>query len=358
MPIADTSDRFSDFAPYAAAIDDAGAVAFQATLAGGRTGIFTGSGGAVASRSERSKNAVTRFYSHPDIDHQGASCVYGALASGHEAILLLKDGAAISLADTSGPFKSIGPLGPTMNDHGTVVFRADTKSGRSGVFTTSSSGSIVTIADTSSFAGFQGLPVITNKGTIVFRADLSTGGHGIYLSRARGHGHEPVPEAVVETGARFRTLGLFPCANNEDTVVFAATLIGGGAGIFRASNGDIRANNGDIRARSGDVRAGDGDIRTIADTNSAFESFRGALINDSGTVIFYATPRGGQLGIYAGAGADHVRDAVLSIGDPLFGSTVVELALNPVSINQRGQLAIRIRLANTRQLIVRADPAV
>ena len=32
MPIADTSDRFSDFAPYVASINDAGTVAFQATL--------------------------------------------------------------------------------------------------------------------------------------------------------------------------------------------------------------------------------------------------------------------------------------------------------------------------------------
>ena len=112
----------------------------------------------------------------------------------------------------------------------------------------------------------------------------------------------------------------------------AATLSGGGAGIFRAS---------------------DGKMTTIADTNGAFESFRGALINDSGTVFFYATPRGGRLGIYAGS--DPLADAVLSIGDPLFDSTVVDFALNPVSINERGELAIRIRLANARQMIVRAQ---
>ncbi len=325
-PIADTSDRFSDFAPYAAAIRDAGTVAFQATLRDGSTGIFAGNGGAVASLTERAGGVVRRFYSHPDIDEQGVSCAYGVLASGHEAVLLAKDGAVSAVADTSGPFKNIGPLGPTMNDQGTVAFRADTKAGRSGVFTGSGDGSIVTIADTAGFAGFQGLPVVTRHGTVVFRADLSTGGQGIYRSRGQG------PEAVAVTGDRFRTLGFFPSANKEDTVVFSATLAGGGAGIFQAT---------------------DGQIRTIADTTDGFESFRGALISDSGTVFFYATPPGGQLGIYAGP--DPRADAVLSIGDPLFGSTVVELALNPVSINERGQLAIRIRLASSQQWIVRTD---
>ena len=44
-------------------------------------------------------------------------------------------------------------------------------------------------------------------------------------------------------------------------------------------------------------------------------------------------------------------------GDALFGSTVADFALNPVSFNDAGQVAIRATLANGRQLIVRADPA-
>ncbi len=39
------------------------------------------------------------------------------------------------------------------------------------------------------------------------------------------------------------------------------------------------------------------------------------------------------------------------------GSTVVDLALNPVSINAVGQLAIRVTLADGRQFVLRADPA-
>jgi hypothetical protein len=44
------------------------------------------------------------------------------------------------------------------------------------------------------------------------------------------------------------------------------------------------------------------------------------------------------------------------VGAQLFGSSVVELALNPVSLNDAEQLAIRLRLADGTQHIVRADP--
>ncbi|MCC6677322.1 MAG: hypothetical protein IT436_09270 [Phycisphaerales bacterium] len=56
-------------------------------------------------------------------------------------------------------------------------------------------------------------------------------------------------------------------------------------------------------------------------------------------------------------GPDPARDLLLEIGGPLLGSTITEFALNPVSINSAGRLAIRLRLADGRQAIVRADPA-
>jgi hypothetical protein len=38
-------ERFIDFAPYVASVNDAGTVVFQATLRGGGKGVFTGSVG-------------------------------------------------------------------------------------------------------------------------------------------------------------------------------------------------------------------------------------------------------------------------------------------------------------------------
>jgi len=71
-------------------------------------------------------------------------------------------------------------------------------------------------------------------------------------------------------------------------------------------------------------------------------------------VVFIATPRGGTLGLFAGP--DPVADRILALGDPLFGSTVTEFASNPVSVNAAGQVAVRVRLTEGRQLILRADP--
>src|SRR5690606_11011916 len=76
---------------------------------------------------------------------------------------------------------------------------------------------------------------------------------------------------------------------------------------------------------------------------------------DGGRVIFYATPRGGRLGIYAGP--EPAADRVLAVGEPLLGSAVTGFALNPVSINGAGQLAVRVQPADGPQAVLRADPA-
>ena len=220
-----------------------------------------------------------------------------------------------TIADTTGPFNRIGPLGPTMNDSGVVAFRAGLKAGGDGIFIGRGSGPLITIADTSGpFSGFQGLPVVNNSGTVVFRADLKEGGRGIY----QGHGESLT--TIADTRDLFSDIGLFPSANDKGSVVFSATLQAGGAGIFTVTEGQIT---------------------TVVNTNSRFESFRGALINNRGTIIFFATPRGGELGIYSGP--NPIGDKIISMGDPLFGSTVADFALNPVSLNDVGQIAIRVR---------------
>lgn len=276
--IAETGERFVDFGPYVASINDAGMVAFYAD-----SGVFVGDGGSVT------KVASGRFTSHPDIDSSGRVCVYSdeGLVLGHDLI----------------PMAGLGPLGPTMNDRFAVAVRRG-----DGVFIVEH-GPCVLVADTTSFERFHGLPVIDDEGTVIFRADK-----GIHAFRSGRL------EAVVG-GERFSKLGSFPCVNRAGTIVFNAD-----AGIFRLS---------------------DGELTTVVESHE--HTFRGALVDDAGRVFFYATPRGGQLGIYSEGGP------ILSVGDALFDSSVVELALNPVSINAKGQLAIRAGLSDGRQVVVRAD---
>ena len=323
--IATTGEQFSDFAPYVASVNDAGTVAFQAALWGGDTGVFTGSGSAVAEAAGPS--FLAGVTSHPDLNAAGATSFYGELRGGGQGVFLLRDGRLQTIADTSGPFFSIGPLGPTMNEAGAVAFRADRTRAVSGIFA-GDGATVFTVADTEGpWSQFHGLPVINRAGTVVFRADRKDGVQGIYSGRGESIA------IVAETGDIFETLAPFPSVNDQGTVAFAATLRVGGAGIFTADEGRI----------------------TRVDTEGAFEVCRGALINSAGAVVCIATPRGRSLGLFAGP--DPEADRILAVGDPLLGSTVTELASNPVSVNAAGQVAIRVRLTDGRQLILRADPA-
>ena len=323
--IATTGERFSDFAPYVASVNDAGIVAFQAALQGGGTGVFTGSGGAVAEAAGPA--LLAGVTSHPDLNGVGATSFYGDLPGGRQGVFVVRDGRLQTIADTGGPFASIGPLGPTMNEAGTVAFRANRTAGVSGIFA-GDGAAVATVADTEGrWSRFHGLPVINGGGTVVFRADRKDGVQGIYAGR------EGSVRTVAETGDLFETLALFPSVNDHGTVAFAATLRAGGAGIFTVDEGRITQ---------------------IIDTDGAFEACRGALITSAGAVVRIATPRGGSLGLFAGP--DPEADRILALGDPLLGSTVAELASNPVSVNAAGQVAVRARLTDGRQLILRAEP--
>jgi len=323
--IATTGERFIDFAPYVASVNDAGIVAFQAALRDGGTGVFTGDGGAVAEVAGSA--LLAEVTSHPDLNGAGATSFYADLPGGGQGVFLVRDRRLQTIADTRGSFASIGPLGPTMNDAGTVAFRADRTAGVSGIFA-GDGAAVATVADTEGpWRGFHGLPVIGRDGTVIFRADRTDGVQGIYA------GHAGSMRTVAETGDLFETLAPFPSVDDDGTVAFAGTLRAGGAGIFTVDE--------------------EGNSRII-DTDGAFESYRGALITSAGAVVRIATPRGGSLGLFAGP--DPEADRILAVGDELLGSTVAELASNPVSVNAAGQVAIRATLTDGTQLVLRADP--
>lgn len=321
--IAATGDRFSDFAPYVASINDAGVVAFQATLAAGGSGAYQGDGGPITTIIESGAGPLQAVVSHPDLNNDGEACFYAQVKPGRGAVILTRRGEAVELSHSNGF------LGPTMNESGAVAFRID-EEGRIGVFV-AREGRVIQIAGAADrFAAFRGLPVINASDAVAFRADLRSGGKGIYVGDGRSIA------SVVETGEEFTDLNDFPDANNSGEIAFCATLRSGVSGVFIAH---------------------DGEITKAADTSGdRFQSFRSALVNNAGKTVFCAVPTGGTLGIFTGP--DPVSDHVLSIGAPLFGSVIADFALNPVSFNDAGQLAIRVRLEDGRQFVLRADPGV
>ncbi len=191
--VATTGKRFGEFAPYVASINDEGIVAFQSTLRDGGSGVFAGAGGRVEELVRRSLHAGVT--SHPDLNDARDTSFYGELPRGGRGVFLLRDGRLQMVADTHGAFASIGPLGPTMNEAGTVAFRADS--------------------------------------AVVFRADCRDGAEGIYAGRGG------TMRAVAETGERFASLSLFPSASEGGIIAFAATLRGGGQGVFTDDDGRI-----------------------------------------------------------------------------------------------------------------------
>jgi hypothetical protein len=217
-----------------------------------------------------------------------------------------------------------GPLGPTMNDAGEIAFRGMTSEGAPAVFLWSGECLRVVASAGEEYAGFQGLPVTRSADEVVFRADLPGGGQSIRLWR----GGEV--RVVAETGGRFASLANFPSVNRGGAVAFAAIDGGGRSGVYVARRG----------AEPECVQSGDG-----------FESLRGALIDGAGRVVVIGTPTRGRLGVHRASGR------VIGIGDTHGGSEVVDFALNPVSVNSSGELAIRIRLADgTEHMLANAFP--
>jgi len=326
--LARTDSLFSDFAPYVPSINDLGTVAFQASLAGKKSNAFTKGGGEGVAQYHCDPSIVRAVCSHPDINSQGDLVLYVELKTGEYAVMLIQSGRTEMLASAPEQFRSIGPLGPTMNDRAAVAFRAESLSGLEGIYLAEKGGVRIVTSGGGIFRKFQGLPVVNREGDVVFRADLNNGGQGVYKDCGG------TIQQIIETGDEFVELGLFPTINNRDQVAFVAKLRDGTQGVFVATQG--KSNK-------------------VMDSADGFESFRGALINDQGLVVFYATPTGGKLGIFSGEKGNVTE--ITGIGRPFAGSTVSGFALNPVSVNEAGQFVFRVTLVDGGQFIVRADPA-
>ncbi|WAC73053.1 hypothetical protein OU995_26695 [Roseateles sp. SL47] len=392
--LAQNNAGIKDFRPYVPSINDAGVVAFQATLEDGHTAVLThdGSGVTTVATTVSANSPVQCFSSHPDINSAGQICIYAHMTRGHDAVVMLEPDGRLLHTPVDGPLTGIGPLGPTMNESGGVAFRFTSAQGLAsiGVWQDGHWRSTAQIgtqavpltstptANTSDaatrpsqpidgdagpdasnagasnvrFSAFDGLPVVNAAGDVAFRADRSDGLQGVFLARG---GQTPVP--IITTGGEISALARFTILNDLGQIAFAATTADGEPALFF---GDARGGSGTAgitpllgghrSSRDNSGRSGDG-----GDCDGGgFESFRGILINKQGPVVFYGTPHGGQLGIYTGP--DPRRDRLLGLGDPLLGGTVSDFALNPVSVNEAGQITVRVALEDGRQFILRGDP--
>ncbi|MEO7119294.1 MAG: hypothetical protein ABIZ34_10025, partial [Candidatus Limnocylindrales bacterium] len=88
VPIAETGERFEDFAPYVASVDDDGVVAFQASLGGGGSGVFAGSGGPITTVAASGDGLLRDVVSHPAVTSDGSVAFYAELDDGGRGVVV------------------------------------------------------------------------------------------------------------------------------------------------------------------------------------------------------------------------------------------------------------------------------
>jgi hypothetical protein len=320
--IAQTGGELADFGPYVAAINDLGTVAFRAQTAGGGSSLFVGEAGPVQSIEVPAGELI----GHPDLDNSGGfTFITTNPATGPAMWMRSRDGSLVR-AQGVEPIAEIGPRGPVMNDSDCSVFCARLITGEECVMKASGGRLEVLARAGERFRAFPGLPVVNREGAVAFAALLAAGGATLLLSRSG------TLTTVADTENEFRELSAFPALNDAGQTAFTGRLKSGPAGAFRRE---------------------DGRLHVLSDGGIPFENFRSVLQFGTGGLILCATPRGGQLGVYRGAGPDARR--LIGLGDPFQDSTVADFALNAVSVNSTGQIALRLRLANGRQIILRAE---
>ena len=238
--IADNTKDISTFAPYVPTVDAAGAVFFQATLKDGTSAVFAGHGDGLGAVAVLKTVVATRgsslreVVSHPAVSSLGTVTFYADDHLGERAAYTVHGGVLRRLATEEGigPLRSVGPLGPTMNEAGWIAFRATDSDGRQRVCL-AANGRVTTIAETGAlFSAFHGLPLVTRDG-VVFRGDLHDGTQAIYTSR------EGTLHLVSDTCGSLRSLGRFPAVNQQGTVVFTGQRADGRWGIFTESDGRL-----------------------------------------------------------------------------------------------------------------------
>ena len=167
-------------------------------------------------------------------------------------------------------------------------------------------------------------------------------------------------------------------------MAFEANLDAGGAGIFTGNGGPtttIADSNGPTFSgfddgsindagtvafyadfddnTAGIVTGNGGPTTTVAHGGGAFDTPLSPSINNSGAVAFIDYADNNIDGIYAVSGpvADKVADKVIEVGDALAGSTVTRIRIFPLQgLNDSGQVAVHVELADGRRAIFRAEP--
>jgi hypothetical protein len=222
VDIADTKTNNLELFSAAPQVNNSGVVVFNATPPPGGNGVYMGSGGAVAQVAGLSE--FPNGFTLADINNSGTVAFAAGLSGGAIGLYARNGSTTTTIALSGGVFRSLGDC--SINDAGTVAFYAGLTGGGSGIFY--GNGGAVTTVVTTTFNGFNGFTsaaAINKAGTVTFLANPATNSIGIY--KFSGGALTPVatgPSMVVDV----------PAINSAGDIVFL-----GPHAIYKESNGTI-----------------------------------------------------------------------------------------------------------------------
>jgi hypothetical protein len=234
--IAETVDGPFAFFGFDTSLNNQGEVAFKAELDNFDEGLFVGNDdSAITTHYLASTSPFQGDDSRPSLNDAGQVAFAETLDDTFErGIFLISSGSVITIAETSGAIDSA--FNPSLNASGVVAFQAFLDDGGEGIFT-GSGGELTTIADTTGvFSFFDSFgPSLNDNGVVAFGATLDTGEQGLFV------GADPVADRVIGTGdalAGSTVMNIVFChegLNNHGELAFAAQLEDGRTVIFKAT---------------------------------------------------------------------------------------------------------------------------
>jgi hypothetical protein len=224
------SSQFTGFADPA--INDKATVAFVAGTGAGQ-GVFSGQKGSFTLIADNSSQFDGFVNNRVALNSGGAVAFFATYPRGvgnHQGVFTGSGGALTTIALTGGQFASFSE-GPSMNGLGEVAFIANLTSGSMGIYV-GNGGPLTLVADTSGPYGLLSGASINDKGMIAFAARLQVGGSGIFI------GPDPVADKVIASGDSVfgsTVLNVTGVAENEaGQIAFEATLSDGRTVLIRA----------------------------------------------------------------------------------------------------------------------------
>jgi hypothetical protein len=287
-------------------------------------------------------------------------------------------GGTILITITGSNFRTtpVGPIsiGAGAGGQSTVVFRGIDPSpngSNSGIFAAPASGGVIITIIGSNFSNPNGAPATSRTGNSVAFQDVNSTTNAIYVGPANG----TIPLTI--TGTNFGR----PAVNSSGTVVFAGSPSGAAAGVYvEASNGGIRGTIPDLSTNLRNLHIIDNPAQSVffeADDsgtpgNEAIYRSDGIQPRDQygNPKLLFSRPAGstgepftfsvnssGELLVDdqksiliaddgSGTGIPPVDSTLISVGDPLGGSSVTSLGLSETGLLDSGNVVFFATLAD------------